>query len=139
MVKIRCGACGEILESLYLHHFVQCGCDNETFIDGGEFYTRCGGKSLNKILFWNDKLQVFGPSYQGLACPRVRVTRTTFLPSGVACRESFVIPLGHLDPEELNVRFLFEDEHQIGTVDRIVIEDQEGRVISTFEIHDLLI
>lgn len=40
---VRCLKCGQILVSAYTHDFVQCKCDNETFVDGGASYTRCGG------------------------------------------------------------------------------------------------
>jgi len=49
MSKIKCLACGEILESKFRHDFVTCGCDNHTFIDGGEAYMRCGGIDMSKI------------------------------------------------------------------------------------------
>lgn len=49
MGKIRCSNCNTILESTYRHDFVSCGCSNETFVDGGSDYLRCGGKDLRFI------------------------------------------------------------------------------------------
>lgn len=46
---VRCLSCGKELVSLYQHHFVTCGCENETFTDGGLAYQRVGGKDLDKI------------------------------------------------------------------------------------------
>lgn len=39
MSKVRCKHCGEIIESLYRHDFVECSC-GKTFIDGGNDYIR---------------------------------------------------------------------------------------------------
>ena len=47
--KVQCLVCGKILESMSQHDFVSCDCSNETFVDGGKAYMRCGGKSLAKI------------------------------------------------------------------------------------------
>lgn len=49
MGKIRCLECGKILESKSVHDFQGCGCSNESFVDGGNEYTRIGGKDLHKI------------------------------------------------------------------------------------------
>lgn len=49
MSKIKCLECGEILESKHRHDFRQCKCQNQTFIDGGKDYLRCGGVDLSKI------------------------------------------------------------------------------------------
>ncbi len=49
MGSVYCCQCATVLESTYRHHFVQCDCPNETFVDGGDDYTRYGGKDLNKI------------------------------------------------------------------------------------------
>jgi hypothetical protein len=49
MGLIRCLECGEFLESKHRHDFVRCKCPNETFIDGGNEYMRCGGKDLSKV------------------------------------------------------------------------------------------
>lgn len=49
MSKIKCMACGEILESKHRHDYVVCSCQNHTMIDGGDEYLRLGGKDLSKI------------------------------------------------------------------------------------------
>lgn len=46
---IQCLHCFKILVSNYRHDFNECGCFNQTFIDGGYDYLRCGGKDMNKI------------------------------------------------------------------------------------------
>ena len=53
MGKIICLECKVILESLSVHDFKECGCDNGSFVDGGNHYTRVGGKELYKIGIWN--------------------------------------------------------------------------------------
>ena len=49
MSKVKCLRCGVVLESKHRHDFQQCSCDNETFVDGGNDYTRVGGVSLKLI------------------------------------------------------------------------------------------
>lgn len=49
MGKVKCLECGRIIESKYRHDFVVCGCDNHTFVDGGNSYMRVGGKDMSKI------------------------------------------------------------------------------------------
>lgn len=49
MSKIKCLECGAILESKHRHDFRSCGCENGTFVDGGNAYLRYGGKVLAKI------------------------------------------------------------------------------------------
>lgn len=44
--KIRCLKCGDIIESKHVHDFKFCSCGN-IFIDGGDEYTRYGGKALD--------------------------------------------------------------------------------------------
>lgn len=55
MGKIKCLSCGEELESKHRHDFVECSCENQTFVDGGNDYLRVGGKRLDLILFYNEK------------------------------------------------------------------------------------
>lgn len=38
----RCRACGTVVESTYVHDFVQCAC-GAIFVDGGREYLRGGG------------------------------------------------------------------------------------------------
>ena len=47
--KIQCMCCGKVLESKYRHDFVSCDCSNQTFLDGGDDYRRCGGIDMDKI------------------------------------------------------------------------------------------
>lgn len=46
---IKCLVCNTVLESKHQHHFVTCGCKNQTFNDGGLSYNRVGGKDLSLI------------------------------------------------------------------------------------------
>jgi len=57
MGKVRCLVCGVVLESKHVHDFVQCDCENHTFVDGGNEYLRIGGKDVKKIaIFGKDPL-----------------------------------------------------------------------------------
>lgn len=47
---VMCSACGEVLISIDRHHFNQCSCQNETFVDGGSYYQRVGAIDLSKII-----------------------------------------------------------------------------------------
>jgi len=49
MSKVKCLKCGKILISKSRHDFQQCNCENGTFVDGGNSYTRIGGKDLTLI------------------------------------------------------------------------------------------
>ena len=49
MGRVICLKCGMLLESVHQHDFVQCDCDNETFVDGGNAYMRVGGKDLDLV------------------------------------------------------------------------------------------
>lgn len=44
-----CLSCGTILHSKHRHDFVACDCSNQTFIDGGNEYSRRGGVNLSLI------------------------------------------------------------------------------------------
>lgn len=46
---IQCMQCGMILVSFHVHDYKTCLCPNETMIDGGSDYLRCGGMDLTKI------------------------------------------------------------------------------------------
>ena len=46
---IQCILCKKILVSFDRHDYKLCGCPNDTMIDGGHDYFRCGGKDLTKI------------------------------------------------------------------------------------------
>jgi hypothetical protein len=58
MSKIVCLMCGKELESKHRHDFQRCDCPNETFVDGGNDYTRVGGKELKYIDFVDDNAPV---------------------------------------------------------------------------------
>lgn len=45
---IHCLDCDTVLYSIDRHHFHRCGCSNDTFIDGGRDYNRCGAMSLKR-------------------------------------------------------------------------------------------
>jgi hypothetical protein len=47
--SVRCLACGRVLVSRYRHDFVECGCPNGTFCDGGDVYLRIGAKDLDRV------------------------------------------------------------------------------------------
>lgn len=53
--KVKCLKCGTVLESKHRHDFVMCGCDNETFADGGNDYLRYGGKEAEFIKIITDE------------------------------------------------------------------------------------
>ena len=46
---IKCLECNTVLESKHQHHFVTCGCKNQTFNDGGLTYNRVGAVDLDKV------------------------------------------------------------------------------------------
>ena len=46
---VKCLLCDTILESKHRHHFVECRCENQSFVDGGLAYNRVGGKDLDLI------------------------------------------------------------------------------------------
>jgi len=47
---IQCLACDKVIESKFRHDFVECGCANQTFVDGGTAYLRYGAMDLSKIV-----------------------------------------------------------------------------------------
>lgn len=47
--KCKCLQCGKVLESTHRHDFVECGCPNQTFTDGGYDYIRRGGMNPSLI------------------------------------------------------------------------------------------
>ena len=46
--RVKCLLCGDIIESRYRHHLVECSCGN-AFVDGGNDYWRCGGKNIEMV------------------------------------------------------------------------------------------
>jgi hypothetical protein len=45
---ILCLSCNTVLYSVNRHHFHKCGCENETFVDGGKDYMRYGAMDISK-------------------------------------------------------------------------------------------
>jgi len=47
---IKCLVCNTVLESKHQHHFLECGCKNQTFNDGGGLsYIRFGAVDLDLV------------------------------------------------------------------------------------------
>ena len=46
---IRCKECGYILVSNHRHDYKTCECPNQTMVDGGYDYLRCGGVDMSKV------------------------------------------------------------------------------------------
>jgi len=53
----KCLDCGKTLESKFRHNFVECGCPNGAFVDGGSDYMRVGAKDFSRIQIIVDKNQ----------------------------------------------------------------------------------
>ena len=49
MTYALCRQCKALLISKHRHDFSMCGCDNKSFIDGGDSYLRCGGVDISMI------------------------------------------------------------------------------------------
>lgn len=47
--SVKCLVCHKTLTSKYRHNFITCGCKNETFVDGGNDYSRWGGVNLDLV------------------------------------------------------------------------------------------
>lgn len=50
MSRALCLKCRTLLESKTRHDFAACGCENQSFIDGGSDYLRMGGVDMDAIL-----------------------------------------------------------------------------------------
>ena len=50
MGMVVCKQCGDLLNSVHVHDFVQCECPNGTFVDGGNDYFKRGGKDMALVL-----------------------------------------------------------------------------------------
>lgn len=46
---VQCLECKKILVSFSRHDYKTCGCPQQTMVDGGHDYLRCGGKDLKKV------------------------------------------------------------------------------------------
>lgn len=51
--KVKCLKCGVILESTHRHDYKTCDCENQTMVDGGSDYLRCGGKDMSLVGLWS--------------------------------------------------------------------------------------
>jgi hypothetical protein len=47
--RVKCLACGKIIESFDRHDYKTCGCPNDTMVDGGLEYERYGGVDMTLI------------------------------------------------------------------------------------------
>lgn len=46
---VKCLVCNTVLESKHQHHFLECGCRNQSFVDGGLLYIRFGAVDLDLV------------------------------------------------------------------------------------------
>jgi len=46
---LQCLECNKVLVSFDRHDYKVCGCPNNTMIDGGHDYFRCGGVDMSKV------------------------------------------------------------------------------------------
>ena len=63
---IKCLECNTVLESKHQHHFVTCGCKNQTFNDGGNVYQRYMGKDLDKVENLSKYIIMTEQEYEGM-------------------------------------------------------------------------
>lgn len=59
MSRVLCLKCMTVIESKSVHDFRSCGCENESFVDGGGQYLRIGGHDLDYILPLKDDELVY--------------------------------------------------------------------------------
>ena len=52
---VQCPQCGKHMFSYHRHDYRTCGCPNETMIDGGKDYLRCGGVDRPEVIEWNEE------------------------------------------------------------------------------------
>jgi len=52
--RIKCLECGDVLESKHIHDYIECGCENHAFTDGGPVYRRWGAMRPSKVVFLDD-------------------------------------------------------------------------------------
>lgn len=50
-----CLKCRTPLKSETVHEFSMCKCDNQSFIDGGDEYLRCGGADMDAVLMLTEE------------------------------------------------------------------------------------
>jgi hypothetical protein len=53
---VECPDCKKRMFSFHVHDYKTCGCPNETMIDGGREYIRCGGHKRPSLIEWNEKI-----------------------------------------------------------------------------------
>ncbi len=53
---VQCPQCKARMFSYHTHDFRLCGCPNNTMVDGGKSYLRCGGVRMPKRIKWTAKL-----------------------------------------------------------------------------------
>ena len=63
---IKCLVCNKIITSKSQHNFVQCGCSNETFVDGGNLYSRVGAVDLDKVENLSKYIIMTEQEYEGM-------------------------------------------------------------------------
>jgi hypothetical protein len=51
--RAQCLSCGDVVESVHRHDFVQCRC-GALFLDGGTSYVRWGAKDMQDVKFLTD-------------------------------------------------------------------------------------
>jgi len=59
MSEAMCAMCGDVIESKHRHDFVRCKC-GESFLDGGDDYTRWGGRLIFRAYADDDDDDKFG-------------------------------------------------------------------------------
>ena len=57
MNRIRCAKCNTLLHSSYTHDFKECDC-GAIYLDGGDSYSRMGGKVEDIIVVRDDGTEV---------------------------------------------------------------------------------
>ncbi len=54
---VECADCNKRMFSFSTHDYKTCGCPNNTVVDGGRSYLRCGWKTNRpKDIFWTEEL-----------------------------------------------------------------------------------
>lgn len=46
----KCLMCDKIIASIHTHDYQTCGCENDTMVDGGPDYCRCGAVDFDKTV-----------------------------------------------------------------------------------------
>lgn len=57
---VECAKCKKRMFSFHVHDFKYCGCDNETFVDGGRNYIHAGFLTLRpRRIYWSKQDGVY--------------------------------------------------------------------------------